>query len=1035
MLFKELASGKYPSKSLVLLIVLLISLHVKSCSCNNSQKPNQGKSGNLSMDVAPTELRGNDRVTIAAFTLPSNNNVVDLTQYKLRIALTEIVGGTGTIIAYTDGTNKPRTITTCLEENVAHFFSVKELKSHEAPLKIPFTIAPGTDVNSIGVTFELFDKNNIRLKEYKVDWERKPAEAVHLEIGKLEHNQASGTVTYNIQNNGKEVVENIQLRYTNISQDVAGKTVELNSQQKGIINVGNIPAESLTSDQTLLIDFKLATEARFKFEILYQGNPVENGPIEKDFNDKAPLLKLTPLGSTKLVGEDKEIQFKIEKGAGSGNIDPSKLELLVTKTKGSSAEVYYNGEEVIKIVGTSLGKIGDPIQFIINSKEAVESSFALQLVYDGSNIGIVQTFDWKIDANEATEALFKAIDSMNNEAAIAALLAKGANVNAIDHVLWPGESPLHLAVIKGNKEIVETLVAKGANINAKNNNGDTPLHFALGGNKEVIEVLVAKGADVNAKNNDGVTPLYKAIVSRNQAVIEVLLAAEALSVNATDDIGNTPLHYAALVGSKIAIEKLVAKEANVNVKNNDGNTPLHLAAAIRGKGNKVAATAALIAKGADINATDKNGNTPLSIAMQEGNQAVIEMLLAAENINVNFKDGSGDTLLHSALKRGNEEAFKGLIAKGADVNGPDKDGKTPLLVAIEEDKQSFISILLQAGNINVDAKDSLGNTLLHSALKRGNEEAFKGLIAKGADVNGPDKDGKTPLLVAIKEDKQSFISILLQAGNINVDAKDSLGNTLLHSALKQGNEEAFKGLIAKGADVNARNLFGYTPLWLAILKKNEWAVSALLERENIDVNAINNNNERFTPLHLAISKENEVAISALLARQDVNIKAQDNQRCTPLHLAAEKGNLTVMEKLLAKGADINAKDEHGITPLYIAVRKENETVTRMLITKNADVNVKNVYLGDTPLHIAVQNEHPTIVRLLLDGSAKQDIQDSQGKTPLHIAVGCNNVEIVKLLLDNGAHRNIIDKEGKTPVDLAKESNNKKIRKLFGITKS
>ncbi|WP_187146241.1 ankyrin repeat domain-containing protein [Candidatus Amoebophilus asiaticus] len=924
---KQFSLKKHAYCFSVFLIGLLGVLNLVSCGCGNDDLPSQSKKriptqlkreqqddGGLIMDVPSTSLEGIEKITAITFKLKGDKKAI-LANYTIAI----------TSVYSTNSIVQKKLYET---KTVADFCLATELTPSQNILKIPYKVVEDDKkFDLVTVEFKLTDNKGSVPTTRNVTWKKGVVPEVQLKLAKLVYNQANGTIIFNIQNSTAVLVKDVQLRYTNISTDDAEKTVALNGQQAGIININNINAGSPTEDYVLSIDFKLATKAKFKFEVLYQGNPVKDATIEQYFDDKPPVLKLIPLHRT---ASDKKIQFKIEKEANSGNIDLSKLKLLITETTGSSAEVYYNGKGITEIIGINSGNIGDNITFIIHAKEAVEASFALQLVYDISKIGIAQTFSWEIDANEATEALFKAID-LRDEASVAALLAKGANVNAVDH---ESETPLHLAVINGTKKIVETLVSKGADVNARDNYGNTPLHFAVGavgrGNKELIEVLVAKGANINAENNDGDTPLYQAIVIGNQAVIEVLLAAEALSVNATDDIGNTPLHYAALVGSKITIEKLVAKEANVNVKNNDGDTPLHLAAAIGGKGNKIAATAALIAKGADINATDKNGNTPLSIAMQEGNQAVIEMLLAAENINVNFKDGSGDTLLHSALKRGNEEAFKGLIAKGADVNSPDKDGKTPLLVAIEEYKQSFISILLQAGNINVDAKDSLGNTLLHIALK-------------------------------------------------------------------QDNEEAFKRLIAKGVDLNARDLFGHTPLWLAILKKNERAVSALLERGDIDVNAVNNNYERFTPLHLAISEGNEVAISALLARQDVDINAQDNQHCTPLHLAAKKVNLIVMEKLIAKGADINAKDEHGISPLYIAVSQGNETVTRMLLTKNADVNVKSVYFGDTPLHIAIRGEYP---------------------------------EIVKLLLDNGAQLNIIDQERKTPFDLAKESTNKKIKELF-----
>lgn len=388
----------------------------------------------------------------------------------------------------------------------------------------------------------------------------------------------------------------------------------------------------------------------------------------------------------------------------------------------------------------------------------------------------------------ASDELNKAARAGNLKS-VEALIADGALVNARNSL---GGTALHDAAWSGEKEIAAYLISAGADVNAKHAEGSsTPLHYAvLTNHPEVVEVLLDHGADVKALYRSTQTPLQLA-AARGYGRIASLLIAHGADVNARDENGATPLSEAAWTGETEMVKLLIAKGANASdVNPHNGMTALHAAAS---RGYRDVAVA-LIEAGARADVRDRNGATPLYLALQFQRMDVVSVLIRGTvgNPNSSPKAPSVDvkavlrdevlrgqtnvvkmlldmlpplgstTLLHDAALKGHIDVIEVLLAHGAEIDSRNTQGGTALHDAALAGQRAAAEALLKHG-ANINARDSeSGATPLHLAASWGRRNVVDLLLARQADAHVKDKNGRTPLDLAVANNQLEVAAVLKQ---------------------------------------------------------------------------------------------------------------------------------------------------------------------------------------------------------------------------------------------------------------------------------
>lgn len=348
---------------------------------------------------------------------------------------------------------------------------------------------------------------------------------------------------------------------------------------------------------------------------------------------------------------------------------------------------------------------------------------------------------------------------------------------------------------------------------------------------------------------------------------------------------------------------------------------------------------------------------------------------------------------------------------------------------------SFL-FLLSAGSLLAKSTDDL-----FAAITKGDLAGVNAAIAKGADVNATDANGNTPLLTAVWH-PEIVKQLIAAKADVNKFSSSKAMNPML-SAANWGVPESIEMLAAAGADINARDPMGQTPLFYAAYMAASAPIMQLLIDKGADAKAVNNFNQN--------------ALMVLASQGRSAAKRVEQLNAIVPYLM--KAGLSIPERLTtAKASDFSSIEDRIDVLLKAGIGIDDESQLMVPPTvpnaEKMNKNAKKLKLKQWPLYNALDNlwDKGAMVKALLakganpkkefgsavfnwnllhtmciksaltpepmeeaaDALVKAGVdmnqKDLQGYTPLIKAAKEGNKGVASALVKNGADLNVAEKD-------------------------
>lgn len=525
----------------------------------------------------------------------------------------------------------------------------------------------------------------------------------------------------------------------------------------------------------------------------------------------------------------------------------------------------------------------------------------------------------------------------------------------------------------------------------------SPLHLATRyGHIATVDVLLSKGADASLVTSSDRTVLFIATHQGRPEMFKLLFDKGKVDMTKTDEFKATPLQHAAKWGLSAAVRCLLRLGADPH----DGQVLI----------------------------SPDLGWLPLTSAASRGHSECVRFLLESDADPNQAGPFGKQSVLGYAAVFNYPATCRVLLENGADPNhprlnppllaeivGPNRGG--PLITPA--DKLGLLNLLVEFGAL-VNAVNDTGQTVLMQAIRSGDESLVSRLLELGAKVDLYDNEKEGPLHYAALQGSEPILDLIL-AENPDLDCRNRFGASPLYLAVKFPN--LLQKLLEKGANPNLPLYDDFTPLMRATDLKSRESAKLLLEH-GAEVNAAIGPGEEsvgWTAVAYAADLDDE-GLLQLLVDAGANLSHKTEKGFTPIHMVSKPESARVLLQH-RKRFDIDEPDKGGETPLTNAIWDSCPTeLIKLFIDNGANLNAQ-AEDGTTPLWAAArENDHKTVKLLLQEGECELALERLPWGSPLHAAARYSDIEMVKLFVEGGAdvHRTGAGLGG-TPLQMACEN--------------